>query len=308
MLARIALAAVASASMVSGALSWDGSRAYHLRPEGASDISLTMTLMHADGMIDLGLAGVQSTDLDVSVLTPTYRHTFDVLGNVGAVLIGLPVGNMSFESSAGTVDIDTGIAQGDLVVGGSLGFVGTPSLSLMEYVQHKPGLQATVAAKLFLPTGDYDPNRMVNLGGNRWSLEASLPISYVLGDTMIDPELTTFEIRPVVQIFGDNEDPFTGLSADVTSQAPIFGVEGHITRNFGNSVWAALDGYYEIGGETFRDGVAQDDGLETLALGATLGLVFSPSIAMRLSYREQVYSNVPDSSSRTLEVTSAFLF
>lgn len=61
----------------------------------------------------------------------------------------------------------------------------------------------------------------------------------------------------------DNEDPFTGLSANVTSQAPIFGVEGHITRTFSSSIWAALDGYYEIGGETSWDGVAQGDGKET---------------------------------------------
>lgn len=301
MLARIALAAVASASMVSGALSWDGARASHLRPAGASDISLTGTFLHAVGTIDLGPV---ASELDVGVMTPTYRHIFDVMGNAGTVLIGLPLGGMSLQP----VDVDSGIAQGDLVLGGSLGLVGMPSLGLMEYVQHKPGFQATAAAKLFLPTGDYDPNRMVNLGQNRWSLEVSLPITYVLGDTMIDPELTTFEIRPVVQIFGDNEDPFVLIPANATSQAPIFGVEGHITRTFSNSVWAALDGYYEIGGETSWDGVPQGDGKETLALGATLGLVLSPSTAMRLSYREQVYSNVPDSSSRTLEVTSAFLF
>ncbi len=303
MLARIAMAAVASASMVTGALSWDGARAYHLRPEGSSDISLTATFLHAEGTIDLEPV---ASELDVGVVTPTYRHTFEILGNAGAVMIGLPLGNVSLES--GVIDVDTGLAQGDLMIGGGLGLVGAPSLSLMEYVQHKPGFQAMVAAKLFLPTGDYDPDRMLNLGQNRWSLEASLPFSYTLGDTMLDPELTTFEIRPVVQIFGDNEDPFVGLLAGVTSQDPIFGVEGHITRNFGNSVWAALDGYYETGGETYRDGVAQGDGQETLSLGATLGLVLSPSIATRLSYREQVYSSVPDSSSRTLEITAAYLF
>lgn len=304
MLARMVLAVVASASMVTGALSFDGARAYHLRPEGAGDISLTMTLQHAGG----NFGPAETTNLDVMVLTPTYHTTFDVLGNVGTFLIGLPVGNVSLESSAGTIDVDTGIAQGDLVVGGALGLVGTPSLELMDYVQHKPGFQAMVETKLFLPTGDYDPNRMVNLGQNRWSLQLGLPISYVLGDTTIDPELTTFEIRPVVQIFGDNEDPFIGIGADVTSQAPIFGVEGHVTRTFSPSVWGAIDGYYEIGGETSRDGVAQGDGQETLALGATLGLVFSPSFAVRASYRHQVYSSVPDASGHTLEITSGFLF
>ena len=77
-----------------------------------------------------------------------------------------------------------------------------------EYFQYKPGLQASVESKLFLPTGDYDPDRIVSLGQNRWTLEAGLPITYVLGDTMLDPSLTTFEVRPVVLVFGDNDDVF----------------------------------------------------------------------------------------------------
>ncbi|WP_141728337.1 transporter [Devosia insulae] len=300
MLARIAMAALASVSMVSGALAWDGARAYHLRPGGASDVSLALNLLHVENT----LLGLGDTTLDVGVLTPTYRTSFDVMGNVGFVLIGLPVGGMTFDSLAGT--IDTGIAQGDLVLGAGVGLVGMPALAPMDYAMHKPGFQAMVEGKLFLPTGDYDANRIVNLGQNRWTFQASLPISYALGDNMIDPELTTFEIRPVVVIFGDNEDPFG--PATVMSQAPIFGIEGHITRNFNNSVWAAVDAYYETGGETSFDGVANGDGVETLALGATLGLVLSPNVATRMTYRHTVYSSDPDLTGHALEITAAYLF
>jgi hypothetical protein len=300
MLARLAVAALASVSMVSGALAWDGARAYHLRPGGASDISLALNMIHVED--NIGLLG--DTTLDVGVLTPTYRKTFDVGGNVGLVLIGLPVGGMTFDSLAGT--IDTGIAQGDLVVGAALGLAGMPALAPMDYAMHKPGFQAMVEGKLFLPTGDYDANRMVNLGLNRWSFQASLPISFALGDNMIDPELTTFELRPVLQVFGDNDDAPGPVT--VLSQAPIFGVEGHITRNFGNSIWAAVDGYYETGGELSFDGVPQGDGVTTLALGATLGLVLSPNVATRMSYRHLVYSSDPDLSGHTLEITAAYLF
>ena len=182
--------------MVGSALAWDGARAYHLRPEGSSDISLTRNVHPWRRHDDLG-GPVEATTLDIGVLTPSYHDIFDVFGNVGAVLIGMPVGNVSFETSGGTFDVDTGIAQGDMFVGGVLGLVGMPALSPKEYFQYKPGLQASVESKLFLPTGDYDPDRIVNLGQNRWTLEASLPITYVLGDTMLDPDLTTFEIRPV---------------------------------------------------------------------------------------------------------------
>lgn len=307
MLVRIAIAAVASVLMVTGALSQDGARAYHLLPEGTNIISLTPTFLHDDRTFDPG-GFVERSVVDVNVLTPTYRHSIDVFGNAGTILIGMPLGNVStsLDTLAGTIDLDTGLTHGDLFVGGSLGLVGSPSLSPMDFAQYKPGFRASIATRLFLPTGDYDPDRPLNLGGNRWSLQASLPISYVLGDTMIDPELMTFEIMPVVQIFGDNNDP--SVPASVTSQAPIFGLEGHITRNFGNTVWGALDAYYDVGGERSADGVAAGDAKENFALGATLGLTPSASTALRFSYRELIYSNAAESSGRTFEITSAFLF
>ena len=305
MLARVILALAAALSTSTAALAWDGARAYHLRPTGTSDLSLTTTLLHAKGTVDLG-GGPEASELNVGVVSPAYRHSFDLFGNAGTFLIGMPIGDVSFSSTSGFIDADTGVTYGDMFVGGVWGLVGMPSLEVMDYVQHRPGFQASVAGRLFLPTGEYDSSRSANLGQNRWSLEASVPMTYVLADTMLDPELTTVEIRPVLVIFGDNEDPFGGAS--VSSKAPVFGVEGHITHTFSSSLWAAVDGYYEVGGENTMDGVAQGDEVENLTLGATLGLVLSPSLAMRITYRELVYSSATDASGRSLEVATAFLF
>lgn len=292
---RVVLAMVACALMVTGALSQEGPRAYFLLPEDSDIISLTGDLRQGEG------GGIE---FGAATMTPSYRRSIDVGGNAGALLIGIPLGAASVDVGTGTVETD--LAQGDLFVGAELGFIGSPSLAPMDYAQYKPGFRASVAAKLFLPTGDYDSSRLPNLGGNRWSLLASLPISYVLADSMIDPELTTFEIVPSVHIFGDNDDPFGGPS--VVSQEPIWGLEGHITRHFGLSVWAALDAFYEAGGERSADGFPLGDSKESLSLGATLGLVLNPAVALRLSYLEQVYSSVPDSSARSLQLTTAFRF
>ncbi len=304
-MSRIVLATVASCLMTTGALSQDGARAFFLLPEDTNIVSLTGSLLHAEA------AGSQ---FGAMVVTTSYRHWIDVAGNAGSILVGLPVGSLSasLDTGAGIVDLDTDLAQGDLILGAELGFLGSPSLALMDYAQYKPGLRAGIAAKLFLPTGDYDSSRLLNMGGNRWSLEASLPISYVLADTMVDPELTTFEIVPSVQIFGDNDDPSPltdpfGL-ATMSSQEPIWRVEGHITRTFGPTVWAALDGFYEFGGQVSADGVPVGIAKESLSLGATLGLVLSPSVALRLSYLEQVYSNVPNSVARGVQLATAFAF
>jgi hypothetical protein len=295
---RLLLAAVASLLMITGAFAQDGARANHLIPEGTDIISLTGTFVHTE------FAG---TLADAAVLTPSYRQSINVGGNAGALLIGIPVGGVS-GTIPGVLDETTDLAFGDLFVGGELGLIGSPSLSPMDYAQFKPGFRLSAAAKLFLPTGDYDSSRVFNLGLNRWSLQLALPLSYVLADSMIDPNLTTFELRPVLQIFGDNNDPYQFLNIDKISQAPIWGAEAHITRNFGSTIWASLDAGYEAGGETSYDGVARGDWQEALSLGATLGLVLSPQIALRMRYNEVVYSNLPDTGGRSFEITSAYSF
>lgn len=307
MLVKVVVAAVASCVMVTGAFSQDGARAYHLLPKGTNIISLSAMHQHASRTFD-PLEFVQGSVAGANVLTPSYFHSLEVFGNAGAIAVGIPLGSLSatLDTMGGDIKLGADLAQGDMFVAGLLGLVGSPSLAPQDYAQYKPGVRAGVVTKLFLPTGDYDPSRELNLGSNRWSLQASLPVSYVLADSMLDPALTTFELMPVIQIFGDNADPIG--SPTVTSQAPLFGLEGHITRNFGPTLWASLDGYYKFGGETSEDGVPAGDAQQSLTLGATLGLVLSPSVTLRLIYDEQVYSNVPNSVARSFNVTTSFLF
>lgn len=291
---KLVLAATASCLMVTSALPQEGARAYFLLPRDTNIISLTGTLHQSEvGAMEFGAIAV----------TPSYRRTFDVGGNAGAILIGLPIGSLS---ASGMIELDTAPAQGDLFLGAELGLVGSPSLAPMDYAQYHPGLRVGAAAKLFLPTGDYDSDRLLNIGSNRWSLQATLPISYVLADSMVDPAMTTFELVPSVEVFGDNDDPFGG--PELVSKAPVWAVEAHVTHTFSPTLWAALDGAFESGGETTSDGVPDGNATQSLALGATLGLVLGPSLAVRLSYLEQVYSDVPDSRDRDLQVTAAFRF
>jgi hypothetical protein len=299
MRARLLTMVIAFALLITGAHAQDGARAFHLLPENTNVFSVTLDVVHAE---------IGGSVIDATAVTPSYRRSIDVLGNAGTILIGFPVGGLSASlgTPVGNINVNTPAALGDLFIGGSLGLFGSPSLSPLEYVQYKPGLRGTVSARLFLPTGAYDPNSPLNIGGNRWSLQASLPISYVLGDTMIAADLTTFEIMPTVQIFGDNTNPFG--PATVTGQAPLFGLEGHITRNFGQAVWASLDGAFRWGGETSANGVSLGDAQQSFAVGATLGLTFTPTIAVRLSYEEILYSSAPNADGRSFRATSAFLF
>lgn len=295
---RVVLAAVASVLMVTGAVSQDGARAYHLLPQDTSVLSLTGNYVHTQ---------FSGSTIDAGTVTASYKRTVDVGGNAGAILIGLPVGAVSgsINTGVGIVAQSTSPALGDLFVGAELGLLGSPSLSPLDYSQYKPGLRASVAGKLFMPTGDYDSTRLVNLGQNRWSLQASLPISYVLGDAMIDPALTTFEIVPSVHIFGDNTNPVGG---GTLSQEPLWKLEGHLTHTFSPMVWGALDAYFESGGRITNTGFEVVKSHQSFSLGATLGLVLTQQLALRLTYVEQVYSDLPNPVGRGVELTAAYTF
>ena len=249
---RILLATVASSFLITSALAQDGARAYFLLPDGINILSLDGTFVRTD---------IDGSEFAGNAVTPSYRKGVDFWGHAGSVLVGIPFGNVdaSFPSPLDFLDANTPLAQGDMFVGAEVGLIGAPSLSGMAYAQYQPGLKAGVGARLYLPTGDYDSDRVVNLGGHRWSLQATLPISYALGSSLLDPNLTTFELVPMVHIFGDNDDPFdlTG-TVNVVSQDPIWGVEGHVTRNFGQATWASLDAEYDSGGAIKTDGVHSD--------------------------------------------------
>ncbi len=293
---KLMLAAIASLLMVAGAQAQDGARAFFPLPAGTNDIDLTATFSQFE---------TSTSVIDSAVFTPSYRHTFDLGGDAATFLIGLPVGTVS-GTLFGVLDVNAPVAQGDLFVGGTVGLLNAPALTPMAYAQNPVGLSVSLSSKLFLPTGAYDSNNYVSLGQNRWSLQASLPITYTLGTSLIDPNLTTFEVVPSVQIFGDNPD--SPIVHTVTSQAPLFGLEGHVSHTFNPAIWAALDAFAQVGGQTSTNGVANPDDQQSLALGATVGVVLSPAISLRLSYQEQVYSKTAGNDSRRFMATSAFLF
>lgn len=294
------LAALAAATVVTGAYAEDGARAYHLTPAGTDIISLTMNAIETE------LGG---NTFNAGVVTPSFSTAIDVGGNAGAILIGLPIGGLSADfGSDGVVDIENDVALGDMYVGAQLGLIGSPSLSPMEYAMYKPGFRLSLAGKLFMPTGDYDSSRPVNLGSNHWSFKASVPMSYVLADSMIDPQMTTFELVPTVVIFSDNQDPYDLLGVDSVSKDPVYSLEAQVTHNFNPMVWGAVGGAYIAGGETYNDGVSNNDDSEVVSLEATLGLVLSPAFSLRARYNEIVYSKDPATDGRGIELSAAYTF
>jgi len=143
--------------------------------------------------------------------------------------------------------------------------------------------------QLTLPTGQYDSGQILNMGANRVALRVGLPTAYYIGDSFLDPRLTTLELLPSITFYGDNPD--APGSASTTSQDLVFMLEGHLTHNLNRAMWLSLDALYTTGGETETDGVSNDDSPVSFAMGVTANLNFSTTASLKVSYGETIWAS-----------------
>lgn len=284
----------------------DGARAYQLLPEGTKTVSqfvLTTrgNITPTDGTVFRG------ADLDLNLGITQYSQTFDLDGHQAGWMAILPYGEVSGELGFGAGGRSASTSGlGDVKLGFIYGILGAPNLDFQSYTKYDPKLAVTFLGRLTVPTGRYDSDRSLNMGGNRWALELGLPMTYYVGRSFLDPSLTTFEVQPKITIFSDNTD--APGATQTLSQRPLYSVEAHVTRNFGKAFWGSIDALYTYGGETKSDGVANGNTQRSFAMGVTGNLNLSASTSLKVTYGEVISGNSDGSDGRMLRVQMLYLF
>jgi len=141
-------------------------------------------------------------------------------------------------------------------------FLGAPALSMQEFAGYEQDIIVGASLQVSVPVGQYDADKLVNLGKNRWFIKSEIGISKTWGPL-------TVELAPSVTVFTKNDDYFGGATRE---QDPIFAVQGHAIMSFGGGAWGALDATFLTGGQSTVDGVENDDRQRTWRVGVTLGL------------------------------------
>ncbi len=283
----------------------DGPRAYQIVPDGTKIVSLYGLFTKGNQSADHGII-VQDIDIDVNLGILQYVHTIAVAGKQVALFCVLPFGEVKGSINLpNTTFSGNSSGIGDFQLGGIYGLIGSPALPAKEYSMFQPGFALGVLGKLFMPTGEYDDTKLLNLGANRWAIQVGVPMTYYLGTSFIDPSLLTFELLPSVSVFGDNDDLF---NANTREQDPLFNLEGHITRNLNKIIWFSADALYTYGGETTTDGVKGDDTQSAFFLGGTVNFTLSRSMSLKLSYGKTVSRNDDGPDGSMIRVIANFTF
>ncbi|MCH2057491.1 MAG: transporter [Thalassotalea sp.] len=269
----------------------DGPRAYFPPPIDTNVFTVFGMKVEGNSMLNSGIVN-PGLELDVDLVIAQYTRTMSINDRYVSFTVVQPTGDLtSTITLPNAPDFQNqtksdGLGDTQLLL--SMGLYNLPPLTKETYASYKPEFAIGGLARLTLPTGEYDENKSANLGANRYSLQLGAPITFGFGYSFLDPHLTTFDLVPSVTFFGDNDEPF---GADTISQDPLYKLEAHLTHNFNPAIWTSLDGIYAYGGETETDGVSGDNKQRSLNMGATLGVQFSKSLGLKLSYGKTIDRN-----------------
>jgi len=282
----------------------EGPRAYELTPADSQALNVYGMFSHGNASFNPGSVVRGGVEIVVNGSIVEYAHGFALAGEAGSLIVSLPFGEARRSvNNSSTMRVASSSGIGDLQVTAAFGLAGSPALDAKDYESYRPRLAASLLTRLYSPTGVYDRNSPVNLGQNRWALQLGLPLAYYLGDTYLDPSLTSFELIPSVIAYGANDEPAQG---NRSSQAALMQLEGHITRNLNQAAWVSLDGLLIDGGETTTDGVSDRNRQRSFALGATVSVALGDTVSTTLSYTDEVSRNNSGVRGHAIRVIAEF--
>ena len=223
-----------------------------------------------------------------------YARTFSLFDHAAMAAILEPMGQISGDvTAAGRSSHESALGFGDPMLEFDVNLIGPPAQNdLVDALRYEPGFSLDLLADLALPIGEYDNSRHLNLGQNRWYGRLGSPIVWQLGP-WVPGQRTTLEFLPAVWFFGDNTD-YVGqtLSTD-----PLFQLDAHLTRDFTEHFWGALDAAWYYGGKASINGV-EGDKLDNVGVGLTLGYQINDNLSLSVGYK----STVNDTNSGDLQM------
>lgn len=260
-------------------------RAYVITPTSANAVNVTYS--YFNGGVDFNGA-IPLTDTkgvyNVSILS--YYRSFGLFGHSANILVAQPYAIGNFHGTfQNTIRMAHLSGMLDTAFRFAVNLKGGKAMPAREFVKWKQKTLVGVSIKVIVPTGQYDPNRLVNWGVNRWALKPEMGISHRHGDWVIDGAAG-------VWFFTKNNNSYTGSVPRPQILAPIGSLEGHISYDIGKSkrLWASFDGNFWFGGTSTLAGVTNPATRQTSSrLGGTFSFPLNKHQSIKTSYSNGVY-------------------
>ena len=283
----------------------DGARAYWKGRDGTNVVSfqyLNLNMQASDTQqFDPALFIYPNADAEANVMIANYARHFTFFNRASSLAVNVAGGSVDIDVNTSDVPpgfLPPGVAPGSTLSQAASGYAdpsvqfdvnlfGTSQLkSTVDLMNYEPTWTIDAAAMLAFPIGQYDSDKLVNMGQNRWYGRFAVPIKYHFG-TFSPGYKSSFELTPSVWIFADNDD-FLGqkLENDLLWQ-----IEAHLTHDFTRTFYGSLDLLYRGGFQSEINGVEVGDKIDVGNLGFTLNYQATGNLAIRAGYSSNVFGD-----------------
>jgi len=257
-------------------------RMYENTPVGTNQLELGYAYVHANASIDTSLI-ISGAQFNLNQGIIDYTRYFGFLHRLMWVEAGVPVAGLSGSISGTNINGST-TGAGDSSYSVAMLLKGGPALSVAQFEHYEPTTTLGVSFTTTAPTGLYNPNKILNLGSDRWSFKPEIAWSHPFG-----PEQKwEFDAYGNAYFYTDNTS-YHGR--EILRQQPLPGVEGHISFSFNDSIWASLDTRYSLRGTTTVGGVPQNNAQQNFILGGEMNVSFNARNSLVFEFAKAVVHN-----------------
>ncbi len=263
-------------------------RAYLITPVRSNAVTLSYVFNDGELLFE-GTVPITDATGRLSVPALTLYRSLSVFGRSANVTATLPYGVGNFAGTAfGT---ETSVYRSgllDSVFRFSVNLTGAPAMELSQMRQWQQKHLLGASLKVVAPTGQYDPTKLINLGGNRWAIKPELGYSGRFGGHwVLDAYASVWFFTRNPEFFSRNQY-VPGTQAQ--TQDPIAAFETHLSYDFKPRLWVSLDGNFWYGGRTSLNGVENPATLQKSSrIGVTASLPLTRRQSIKLGYAQGAY-------------------
>ena len=243
--------------------------AQDLDPRAYAKVPVGFTLATAGVSVSSGGVLTDPTlpvaNIHATVWTPSVGvvQSFGLFGRTAQTLVALPYSSARVTGDVGeqAQRVDrSGLS--DMRFRFSMLLAGAPAMTAQQMATSPRhpiiGTSLTVSA----PTGQYSPQRLINLGTNRWAFKPEAALSYPIARRWL------VDVYAGLWLFTNNGSYYPGTSQ--RTQARMEALQAHVSYSLSLKAWAAFDATWYAGGEASVDGVPKGSRESNSRVGATL--------------------------------------
>jgi hypothetical protein len=258
-------------------------RAYVITPLHSNAVTVTYAY-YTGSLLFNGAAPISGATGTYSVPAITYYHSFGMFGRSANLNVALPYAIGTFQGEV--VGVGRQVYRSGLVDTTfrlSVNLKGGPAMEAREYAKWNEKTLLGLSLKMIAPTGQYDPNKLISWGSNRWAFKPEFGYSRRRKHFVLDAYAG-------VWLYTTNPHYFSAFGPQPQSEKPIGSFEGHLSYDFKPRLWVSLDGNFWFGGITSLSGIANlDTSQRSSRIGVTASFPLTKYQSIKFSYADGTY-------------------